>query len=260
MIRDDFFESLQKMQEILARKNQLELEITAEPGNLVIQKNLLERLKTEYVAKDKTLKELSEKIAVLKAELTATERKKEDSEKAMDNIKTQREYESLDKEISEANKKATDIRRELQHLDVEARKIDDEINQTQVQIEQNEAEIAKKSEDLQDSVQAKAQEIEELEKAKKTICPDMTEDDIFKFERIIKNKKGKGIVAVRDGSCEGCHIVLPPQFINEVRDAQEIKYCPYCSRILFYEKTQAPLIESDEVFDSADIGGLADLV
>ena len=249
MIRDDFFESLQKMQEILARKNQLELEITAEPGNLVIQKNLLERLKTEYVAKDKTLKELNEKIAVLKAELTATESKKEDSE-----------YESLDKEITEANKKAADIRRQLQHLDVEARKIDDDINQTQAQIEQNETEIAKKSEDLQGIVQAKTQEIEELERTKKTICPDMTEDDIFKFERIIKNKKGKGIVAVRDGSCEGCHVVLPPQFINEVRDAQEIKYCPYCSRILFYEKTQAPLIENDEVFDSADIGGLADLV
>lgn len=260
MIKDDFFLSLQKMQEILAQKNQLELEIKEEPGNLVIQRSLLERLKTEYIAKDKTSKDLSEKIASLKADLTATEAKKEDSERAMDNIKTQREYESLEKEISEANKKATEIRRELQHLDIEFRKIDEEINLTQGQIAQNEAEIAKKSAILQDVINEKTEAISRLEKQKREVCPDMSEDDIFKFERIIKNKKGKGIVAVRDGACEGCHIVLPPQFINEVRDANEIKYCPYCSRILFYEKNQAPILDTDESFDSLEMGGLSDLV
>jgi len=260
MIKDDFFESLKKMQEILAKKNQLEVEITEEPGNLMVQKSLLERLKTEYIAKDKTFKELRDKISFLKAELTTTEKRKEDSEKAMDNIKTQREYEALDKEISEANKKSIDIRRDLQHLDVEFRKVDEEINQTQAQIEQNEIEITKKSQDLMEIIKAKKEEIEKLEQQKKDVCPTMSEDDIFKFERIIKNKKGRGIVAVKDGACEGCHIVLPPQFINEVRDAQEIKYCPYCSRILFYEKTQYFIPEDEDVFEDSDMGGLADLI
>jgi len=262
IIKDDFFESLQKMQDVLAEKNKLEIEILEEPGNLAIQRNLLERLKTEYIAKDKEAKELSEKIAVLKAELSATEKKKEDSEQAMDNIKTQREYESLDKEIADANKKASDLRRDLQYFDGEFRKLEEEIAQTQAQIEQNESEISKKSEILQDVVNNKKLEIERLEKEKRAIAPDMSEDDIFKFERIIKNKKGKGIVAVKDGACEGCHIMLPPQFINEVRDAGEIKYCPYCSRILFYEKTQISVIndDDDDVFDDSEMGGLADLV
>jgi len=260
IIKDDFFENLQKMQEILAEKNRLEAEILEDPGNLAIQKNLLERLKTEYIAKDKEAKSLAEKIAVLKAELSATEKKKEDSEQAMDNIKTQREYESLDKEIADANKKASEIRRDLQYFDGEFRRLEDEIAQTQAQIEQNESEIAKKSEVLQDSVNSKKREIERLEQEKRIIAPDMSEDDIFKFERIIKNKKGKGIVAVKDGACEGCHIVLPPQFINEVRDAEQIQYCPYCSRILFYEKTQTPIINDDDVFDDSEMGGLADLV
>lgn len=260
IIKDDFFESLQKMQDILAEKNKLETEILEEPGNLDIQKNLLSRLKTEYIAKDEEAKGLSEKIASIKAELSATEKKKEDSEKAMDNIKTQREYESLDKEIADANKKASDLRRDLQYFDGEFRKLEDEIVQTQAQIEQNEKEISKKSEILQDIVDSKKSEIEKLEKEKKAVCPEMSEDDIFKFERIIKNKKGKGIVAVKDGACEGCHIVLPPQFINEVRDAEEIKYCPYCSRILFYEKTENSQLNDEDEFDTSEMGGLADLV
>ena len=260
VIKDEFFENLQRMQSILAEKNRLETEILEEPGNLAVQRNLLNRLKTEYIAKDKEAKALSEKIAVLKAELSATEKKKEDSEQAMDNIKTQREYESLDKEIADANKKASELRRDLQLNDGNYRRLEDEIAQTQAQIEQNEAEISKKSAILQDVVKTKKLEIERLENEKRAIAPDMSEDDIFKFERIIKNKKGKGIVAVKDGACEGCHIVLPPQFINEVRGAEEIKYCPYCSRILFYEKTQTPIVNDDETFDDSEMGGLADLV
>lgn len=260
MIKDDFFENLKKMQEILARQNILEVQISSEPSNLDHQKTLLERLKTEYIACDKQSKDLSEKIALLKADLSATEKRKEDSEKAMDNIKTQREYESLDKEILEANKKISEIRRELQHLDIEFRKLDDQMNETQAQIEQNETEIASKSASLEEEIKIKKEELARLEEEKRKVCPDMSEDDIFKFGRIIKNKKGKGIVAVKDGACEGCHIVLPPQFINEVRDAEEIKYCPYCSRILFYEKTQIPVMNEDDVFDDSEMGGLADLV
>ena len=260
MIRDDFFESLQKMQEILARKNQLELEITAEPGNLVIQKNLLERLKTEYVAKDKTLKELSEKIAVLKAELTATERKKESSEKAMDNIKTQREYETLEKEIDEANKKASEIRKELQGLEVAFNDLDAKITQNHEEIEQTESWIAAKAEEMDVEIKKMEEELDRLKQEEKEICPDMPESEIFKFERIIKNKKGQGIVSIHEGACEGCHIVLPPQFINEVRAGDEIKYCPYCSRILFYEGNESFQDDDTLVFDDSEMGGLADLV
>jgi hypothetical protein len=260
MITNEYFESLRKMQDILARKNELELEIIAAPDALTNRKALLEDLKSRYIEKDKRSEELKTNIATLKADLFATESKKENSEKAMDNIKTQREYETLEKEIDEANKKASEIRKELQSLEITFNDLDAKITQLHEEIEQTESWIATKAEEMDSDIKKKKEELDRLKKEEKEVCPDMPESEIFKFERIIKNKKGQGIVSIRDGACEGCHIVLPPQFINEVRAANEIKYCPYCSRILFYEGDESFREDDSFVFDDSDMGGLADLV
>jgi hypothetical protein len=41
-------------------------------------------------------------------------------------------------------------------------------------------------------------------------------------------------------------MVLPAQFANEVHHGEKILFCPYCSRILFYEES----VDSDENFYS----------
>ena len=260
MVNNEYFDVLKKLQEVLARKNELEIEIVEAPNALTNRKALLEDLKARYIEKDKQSEELKTKIALLKADLFATENKKESSEKAMDNIKTQREYETLEKEIDEANKKAAEIRKELQRYEIEFNDLDAKITQNHEEIEQTESWINTKSEEMDAEIAIKREELERLEQEKKELCPDMPETEIFKFERIIRNKKGQGIVGIKEGACEGCHIVLPPQFINEVRKGEEIKYCPYCSRILFYDESQSFHEDDSLVFDDSDMGGLADLV
>jgi len=260
MINSEYFDVLKKLQDVLARKNELELEIVEAPDALTNRKALLEDLKSRYIEKDRQSEELKTKIALLKADLFATESKKENSEKAMDNIKTQREYETLEKEIDEANKKASEIRKELQSLEIAFNDLDAKITQNHEEIEQTESWIAVKAEEMDSEIAKKKEELKRLEQEKKELCPDMPESEIFKFERIIKNKKGQGIVGIKEGACEGCHIVLPPQFINEVRAGNEIKYCPYCSRILFYDDSEYFQEDDPLAFDDSDMGGLADLI
>jgi RNase P subunit RPR2 len=67
---------------------------------------------------------------------------------------------------------------------------------------------------------------------------------------------GRGIVAIKGGVCMGCHMILPAQFANSVRQGQEIVFCPYCSRILFYEESE---VGEEDFFDSEDAGSLSDL-
>jgi len=79
---------------------------------------------------------------------------------------------------------------------------------------------------------------------------------LFKFERIIRNKMGRGIVAIKGGVCMGCHMILPAQFANTVRQGEEIVFCPYCSRILFYEESEQG---EEDFFNDEDSGSLSDL-
>nr|MCR5046829.1 nucleic acid-binding protein [Treponema sp.] len=74
--------------------------------------------------------------------------------------------------------------------------------------------------------------------------------------RIIQ-RNNEGIVNVKNGVCGGCHMILPAQFANEVREEQEILFCPYCSRILRWQESKEG--EEETFFTMDDAGSLADL-
>ena len=92
---NDVLEKLRALQDILARKNELETEILDAPKALTQQEELLEKLKSGYIQMNSEYEELRKGIAVFKADLFEAEQKREKAEKAMDNIETQREYEIL---------------------------------------------------------------------------------------------------------------------------------------------------------------------
>ena len=79
-----------------------------------------------------------------------------------------------------------------------------------------------------------------MSKEEGLLIPDLDPEMVFKFERIIKSKnkngvdKEGGIVAVKGNVCNGCHMILPSQFANEVRKGESVLFCPYCSRVLYY--------------------------
>ena len=103
--------------------------------------------------------------------------------------------------------------------------------------------------------------IASLEKKESDLTPGIEESILFKFERIIKNKAGVGIVPIHGHVCQGCHITLPVQFVNEVRKGEEFMFCPYCSRVLFWEEAEGydhvvQHIEESEIEEA----GLADFV
>lgn len=255
---NDVLEKLRALQDILARKNELETEILDAPKALTNQEELLEKLKSGYIDKNSEYEELRKCIAVLKADLFEAEQKREKAEKAMDNIETQREYEILQKEIDESTNKTETIRKELQRLEGQFKILDTTIKQEEDLIEQTEKELKENKSMLDSEVAEKQNKVEELKEEEKKLSPGLSDETMFKFDRIIKNKQGVGIVSIQGNVCMGCHMILPAQFVNEVRSGLDIKFCPYCSRILFYEESELTT-EQEAFFNDSDMGGLADL-
>ena len=255
---NDVLEKLRALQDILARKNELETEILDAPKALTNQEELLEKLKSGYIDKNSEYEELRKCIAVLKADLFEAEQKREKAEKAMDNIETQREYEILQKEIDESTNKTEPIRKELQRLEGQFKILDTTIKQEEELIEQTEKELKENKSMLDSEVAEKQNKVEELKEEEKKLSPGLSDETMFKFDRIIKNKQGVGIVSIQGNVCMGCHMILPAQFVNEVRSGLDIKFCPYCSRILFYEESELTT-EQEAFFNDSDMGGLADL-
>ena len=256
MAMDDVFEKLRTLQDILSEKIKLEHEVEEIPKVLVTQEELLARLKKTFI--DKNLE--FEKCRVAEAEyrnlLEEAVTMREKSEKNMDVINTQREYEALDKEIRDAAEKEQQYRKELQREEKLLADLDEQIKQNTAMIEQQENDLEERRKGIEADISGKKDQIKKLEKDEQDIIPGLDPEVLFKFERIIRNKMGRGIVAIKGGVCMGCHMVLPFQFSNLVRQGEEIVFCPYCSRILFYEESSE---ESEEYFDTEDAGSLSDL-
>jgi predicted nucleic acid-binding Zn-ribbon protein len=256
MVITETFETLKTLQDILSRKIMLEYEIQENPKVLTSQEEVLARLKKSFIEKSQEF----EKIKITQAEFQNTlfeaERSREQAEKNMGATTTQREFEALDKEIKDATLKEQACRRDIQREERILSELDESIKQIASMIDTQEIELVERRTGIEAEITRKRQEIAELLEQEQGIVSGIDAEVLFKFERIVRNKMGKGIVAIKGGVCTGCHMILPAQFANDVHMGQEIVFCPYCSRILFYEESDQ---NEEDFFYNEEGGSLSDL-
>ncbi len=257
MATQDIFEKLKKLQKILVKKYELEKKKEEAPKQLGSQEELLARMKKEYIEKNNEYEEVKSKVAQLKFDLDEAVKSREKGEKGMDDIQTHREYEALEKQILEATEKETEVRKELQKEEKLLEEIKDTLKINEEMINSQESDLAASKENLNKELQKYDSELTSLKKDEDKITPDLDQEILFKFQRIIQ-RNSEGIVAVRNRVCTGCNMILPAQFANIVREGDNINFCPYCSRILFYEDTGNEK-DFDPIISMDDAGSLADL-
>ena len=256
MVMEGVFDKLRTLQDILSEKIKLEQEVEQIPKILITQEELLARLKKTFIDKNLDFEKARSAEMEYRNMLLEAESSREKSEKNMDIVSTQREYEALDKEIRDATEKEQQYRKELQREERILAELDEQIKHNTAMIEQQENDLEERRRVIDEEVKTKRDQIHNLEIEEQELIPGLDPEILFKFERIIRNKMGRGIVAIRGGVCMGCHMVLPVQFSNLVHLGQEIVFCPYCSRILFYEESGE---DEEHYFDSDDAGSLSDI-
>lgn len=255
MQMSEILDKLKSLQDVLAEKYEIEAKVEELPKTLDGSTESLERFKKEYIEKNAEYEAEKAKVAALKSELEDAVRSRESGEKNMDSIKTHREYEVLDKQISEAQEREDSIRKELQKEEKILSELDDNLKSEESLIVSTEKDVNDAKQNLARDMDAFKAQLEELNAKGSQMADGIDSEIIFKFQRIIQRNR-KGIVAVKGNVCDGCHMILPAQFANEVHRGEKILFCPYCSRILFYEESEEG---KNDFFSLEEAGSLADL-
>ncbi len=214
-------------------------------------------MKKEYIEKNNEYEEVKTKVGQLKLDLDEAVKSREKGEKGMDDIQTHREYEALEKQISEATEKENEVRKELQKEEKLLEEIKETLKINEEMISSQEKDLNSSKDSLNKELASYDSELNKLKKDEDKITPALDQEILFKFQRIIQ-RNSEGIVAVRNGVCTGCHMILPAQFANLVREGDSINFCPYCSRILFYEES-GDEDAYNSYFSLEEAGSLADL-
>lgn len=251
----EIFDRLSTLQDVLGQKYRLEREIETLPKQLDSQDELLVRLRKEYIEKNKSYEELRAEVGRHKEELAAAESARESGEKNMDNISSHREYEALDKQISEARDREAAIRKSLLSEEKRLSELNESLKADESMISAQESDLGAARDALNEKINGFRDEVSRLGARESEITDGLNQELVYKFQRIIQ-RNAEGIVAVRNGVCTGCQMILPGQFANEVRDGEKILFCPYCSRILFYQEVNED--EAEDYSSLEETGSLAD--
>lgn len=256
MLMEEVFERLREYQSILTKRVEIEKEVQDIPKALDAQTELLARLKKSYAEKHALFEEAEARVRDMRGQLAEAESSREGAEKQMDSISTQREYEALNKEIRDATEREHGIRKDLQREERNLVEIEESLRRDESMIQLQESEIAEKSKKINTERDTKLQEVDHLKSEEAEASKGLDRDVLYKFERIIRSKQGLGIVPVKGYVCTGCYMILPAQFVNEVRSGNKIIFCPYCSRVLYYQETEE---QGEHMFTDVESGSLSDL-
>jgi predicted nucleic acid-binding Zn-ribbon protein len=77
-----------------------------------------------------------------------------------------------------------------------------------------------------------ADAIAKIEAQKAEVYPKIPSQYLSLYQRLAAQRGGVAVVELRGNSCGECHMLLPAQFVNDLRRTQRIDQCQNCKRIL----------------------------
>lgn len=251
------------LQDVLRLKFELESEIESLPENLKTQKEELAEANKKFLELNEKYTKAKEDAASNSIRYDEAFQTRTNAEKMMDTISTQREYEALSKQIDEAKIKETGLLKARNTATALVEELKAQLDAQSKVCDEIKADVDAKSAEIDSIILEKKEQIAELDRRCLQVKEQGISDEIYaKFCNIVKNKKGVGIVAIHGQVCQGCHMVLPVQFVNDVRMGNTTEYCPYCSRILYYEESEDSNIDYsvDSFGEDSDDESFADVV
>lgn len=231
----DILKKLSMLQKVLQEYYELEKEIEAIPKDLSDRDEMLSRKREQYAKALEKESDLKRKVVEFEEAYNNAKIKRAELEAKSATITSQREFETHQIELAKAketehnfyNLKEDTKRRVIQETDNVA-DIQETLSELQKNVDEDKKTISSRLEEL-------IKERDALKQKKDKYSKDIDPTLLFKFERIVKSKGG-GSVAVKGRVCQGCHMELPVQFVNTIKKGEEVMFCPYCSRVLYYQE------------------------
>ena len=195
-----------------------------------------QKVEKERIHKEKEKIESLEKTRRQKeGQLNLEQEKIKRAEGRMFEVKTNKEYQALLSEIDavkEANSRMEEeilqVMDEVDDLKKDLSKREKEVG---VSLEKIEAERKKLQERM-----AHDEKIWDEQMKRREILSKQIESKLFKLYNTLKEKRqGVGVVSVKNETCQGCFVNVPPQMFIEVQKNNALVRCPHCNRILYWE-------------------------
>ena len=214
-------------------------EIESSQGDLPSR---IEKIEIEKSTLTEKAEELNNRIDDLKKKQSSLNKDKEDSSAKLAKYKDQlylvknnKEYDAINSEIDTAKDDIFQISEELSSIKNNQEEMEEKIKLYQSQNEEYTQVLDKYSIQLKDSMSVNEKEYNNLKLQKEKLIGTIDSNVLSRYN-IMFNSKGFGAAAITGNACGACYTTLPTQLIQEIKEKAEIKYCPSCAVLLYFDE------------------------
>ena len=154
-------------------------------------------------------------------------------EEQQNNVRNNREYESLTKEIEYQSLDIQLSEKRINECNKKSEMLRISLNETNARLEERKSDLELKKSELSSIVEETEKEEQELMERSQESEKLIEERLLTAYKRIRKNaRNGLAVVKIERDACGGCYNKIPPQHQLDIRMHKKIIVCEYCGRIL----------------------------
>jgi len=181
------------------------------------------------------IKQLDTAISNKKNEITNAQNLIKKYQEQQNNVRNNREFESLAKEIEFQSLEIELCEKRIREFSAQNAEKQETINAAKSQVEEREADLKGKKGELAEITSDTEKEEKQLQKKAAEIETMIEPRLINAYKRIRSNaRNGLAVVTVQRDACGGCYANIPPQRQLDIRSRKKVIVCEYCGRILVH--------------------------
>lgn len=225
---------LVELQVLEDKKSQLLRDGGDTPRRMLEIQHEFERLEGEYLSKKADCEHNRKLHRLLEQNVSDLEARIARSKNRMSDVKTNKEYQAMLKEIEETKKEIAgkeegmlDAMEKIETLTKELEVLGNEVEGQRKLLEEDKKKLQVENERLKEKV-------DHLDALQQKVRDRMDPALLKRTEYLLLKQSGIAVAAVQNGTCQICHLNIPPQKFIELQRDDMIHQCPHCHRFLYW--------------------------
>jgi hypothetical protein len=200
---------------------------------------LRKELHQQLSEKEKEIEEMAKNIQVYEQKIQDVNAKTKKLEGQQAGVKKVDEFNALTQEMTAAERERITLEQRVSDL-IDKRVAEEELlEKIKSSLKTSDASSLSLENEIQASIKLINEEGLSLRRDRDKLSATANTETLQIYERLLRNKKDRVVVAIENRSCSGCHIVLTAQHENLVRKGDDLVFCEHCSRIHYWQESEA---------------------
>ncbi len=228
--------SLIELQAIDSQIYALKNEKNLIPAELQAIESAFEEKKQRMAGLEKQLLDVQKQKKETEGDLAAREEATKKLQSQLFSLKTNKEYQTMLQQISDSKADGSVIEDKILVLFDSMDKLKNDVEREKKALAEEEKKSNEEKKKVNDRIKEIDDKLAQMDAQRGRISPGIDPEILAQYERILQNREGLAIVAVKNNTCLGCNMFVQAQIINLVKMYEHIITCEVCNRILFVDE------------------------